>query len=381
MSNLNHQNLFDQLISISILQQADLDFIKVDPRSSKNFNWVIELPRNNCKLIIKQQPHYTTLNHDDRILKEWHVCNFLENEKDLEYASSITSETLYFDNENSILVSKYSDDYISLRSYYENDQSFPNTIAELVGITLAKLHSETRKTQNCHTFMAKFEQGKLHCQLPYPDHLSDYLINRVEPEHLRKIPANAWRFLGVFQHSEEVRKVVEELVLNHRRYCLTHNNTQFHKILISKQWEKSLAKSHDYDRSLIKLVDWEACSWGDPACDLGKAMAGYFLFWLNSMIVHPNIELKKSIQLAAISLENVRPSIASMTKAYIKTYPNILEDYPKFIERVIQFAGLALIYEILALIQSHQETYLNRQDVYFSIAQQLLCRPERFLLV
>ncbi|MEH2145254.1 hypothetical protein [Nostoc sp.] len=301
--------------------------------------------------------------------------------KDLDYASSLTPEVLHFDNSNSILIYKCPNNYITLQSFYENQETFPIAIAELVGTTLAKLHSQTMSSQECYTFLTELEECKLKYQLPYPDYLSDYLVSRIEPESLKKTQALSWRFLGIFQQSEAVREIVTELVLNHRRCCLTHNNSQFHKIFIPRYWEKLVSENQDSYQSLIKIIDWEGCSWGDPACDLGKAILGYFLFWLNSMIVHPAIDIKKSIQLATIPLEVIRTSIVAMTKAYINTYPKILEDYPDFLKRVIQYAGLGLIYQLLTEFQLQLEMALNHQNLYFFIAAQLLCKPEKFLSI
>lgn len=359
---LNYKNLFDYLIDAAICQKQDLDSLKVDV-NSKTFHWLIELNQNQGKLFVKQLPHFSTLDNDVRISKEWKLYNFLQSHKALNYTSSLIPEVLHFDDSNSILIYKCPNDSITLQSFYENQTTFPIALAELVGTTLAKLHSQTMSSQECYTFLTELEECKLNYQLLYPDYLSNYLISRIEPESLKKTQAVCWRFLGIFQQSEAVREIVTELVLNHRHCCLTHNNIQFQKIFIPGHWEKLKSEIQDSDKSLIKIVDWEACNWGDPACDLGKAILGYFLFWLNSMIVHPAIDIKKSIQLATIPLEVVRPSIVAMTKAYINTYPKILEDYPDFLKRVIQFIAL-----------SHQE-------LYFFIAAQLLCKPEKFLSI
>ncbi|MBD1938764.1 hypothetical protein [Microcoleus sp. FACHB-68] len=378
--NLNYKNLFHYLVDAAICQKDDLEYLTID-LSSKASNWVIELPRNLGKLFVKQTPHYSGLYKDIRIWKEWHIYNFLQSDKSLDYVSSLTPELLYFDESNLILIYKFPFDYISLKKYYKNQESLPNFLAELVGTTLAKLHSETINSQQCHTFVSEVSESQLHYQLPYPDYLSDYLVSRIEPESLKKTQAVCWRFLGIFQKSEAVREVVTELVLNHRHCCLTHNNIQFHKIFIPQNWENCVSEIQHSDKSIIKLSDWEAYSWGDPACDLGKAILGYFLLWIDSMIVHPAIEIKKSIQLATIPLEVVRPSIVAMTKAYINTYPKVLEDYPEFIKRVIQFAGLGLIYQLLTEFQLQPQIALNHQNLYFFIAAQLLCKPEKFLSI
>ncbi|MDF5714043.1 MAG: hypothetical protein PUP93_09135 [Rhizonema sp. NSF051] len=377
---LNYKNLFHYLIDAAICQKDDLDALKVDVNST-TFYWVIELTQNQGKLFVKQIPHSSTLVNDIRISTEWKLYNFLQSHKDLDYASSLTTEVLHFDDSNSILIYKCPNDSITLQSFYENQKTFPIVLAELLGATLANLHSQTINSQECYNFLSEFEESKLNYQVPYPDYLSDYLVSRIEPESLKKTQALSWRFLGTFQQTEVVREVVTELVLNHRRCCLTHNNIQFHKILIPSHWDKLVLELQDIDKSLIKIIDWEACSWGDPACDLGKAILGYFLFWLNSMIVHPAIEIKKSIQLATIPLEVVRPSIVAMTKAYINTYPKILEDYPEFLKRVIQFAGLGLIYQLLSEFQFQPQIALSHQNLYFFIAAQLICKPEKFLSI
>ena len=378
--NLKYKNLFHYLVDAAIYQEDDLDNLKID-LSSQASNWVIELPRNLGKVFVKQTPHHSGLYKDIRIWKERHLYNFLQSDNSLDYVSSLTPELQHFDENNLILIYKCPNDYISLKNYYKNQENFPNFLAELVGTTLAKLHSETRNSQQCHTFVSELEESKLNYQLPYPDYLSDYFVSRIEPESLKKSQVVSWGFIGNFQQSEAVKEVVTDLVLNHRHCCLTHNNIQFNNILIPRHWEKLVTETPDSDRSLIKLIDWEAYSWGDPACDLGKAILGYFLLWIDSMIVHPAIEIKKSIQLATIPLEVVRPSLVAMTKAYINTYPKILEDYPEFIKRVIQFAGLGLIYQLLTEFQLQSEMALSHQDIYFFLASQLLCKPEKFLSI
>jgi hypothetical protein len=269
--NLKYKNLFHYLVDAAIYQEDDLEDLKID-LSSQASNWVLELPRNLGKVFVKQTPHHSGLYNDIRIWKEWHIYNFLQSDKSLDYVSSLTPELLHFDENNLILIYKCPTDYISLKKYYKNQEYFPNFLAQLVGTTLAKLHSETINSQQCHTFVSELEECKLNYQLPYPDYLSDYLVSRIEPESLKKTQSVSWRFLGIFQQSEAVREVVTDLVLNHRHCCLTHNNIQFNNILIPRHWEKLVTETPDSDRSLIKLIDWEAYSWGDPACDLGKAI-------------------------------------------------------------------------------------------------------------
>lgn len=170
--NLNPKNLFSYLIDAAICKKDDLKYMKLDVGSSKNFNWVIDLSGNRGKLVVKQNPH-SMLYINGRLHKEWHIYNFLQSNKNLTYASSLTPETIHFDQENSILIYKVPNNYITLENYFKNQINLPNRLSELIGSTLAKLHMKTINFQSCYNFIAQFEEGKLHCQLLY-----NYLCRR-----------------------------------------------------------------------------------------------------------------------------------------------------------------------------------------------------------
>lgn len=162
--------------------------------------------------------------------------------------------------------------------------------------------------------------------------------------------------------------------------CLTLNTLEFSTILISQEWANLSPNKANLPDDLIKFLHWHNYSWGDPANDLGQIVTCYFLLWIKSMLIDSNIDLKESIQSASISLDVIRPLMSAMIKSYVNYYPNILQQYPEFLKRVIQFAGLGLIYQLLREFQFHPQEAINHQEVYFYIAAQLLCKPEKFLL-
>jgi hypothetical protein len=104
-------------------------------------------------------------------------------------------------------------------------------------------------------------------------------------------------------------------------------------------------------------------------------IAGYLLLWLNSIIVHPAINLDQSLRLATVPLELIQPSVVTLTRSYISSFPKILEEYPDFINQIIRFTGLALIYEIIERLQSFK-TFNNQCICILQLAKTLLCRPE-----
>ena len=85
--------------------------------------------------------------------------------------------------------------------------------------------------------------------------------------------------------------------------------------------------------------------------DLGSLIASYLQIWLSSLVVSQSLSIEESLRLATTPLEQLQPAIASLTIAYLKTFPEIIEHRPDFLKRVVQFTGLALIQQIQAMIQ------------------------------
>ncbi|MEH2081620.1 MAG: aminoglycoside phosphotransferase family protein [Nostoc sp.] len=347
----------------------------INSKSSKGKNNLIfltvKLPSGR-QFFIKQDYHYHNSNISNRVKNEWQFQRFLRNCHDLHFASSLNLEIIHFDEGNSILIYECQKDLIDVQSYYISQKAFPTGIAELMGTSLAYLHRETFISKNCYDFMNKIIEGKSCYQFPYPGHLLD----RVAIETLiEEFLPQGFRFLTFYQSSESLRAAVTEVVATYHHCCLTHNNLQLNNILIPIYSEKLLFQAEQSNKTIIKLINWDNCSWGDPAFDLGTAIAGYLLLWLNSLIIHPAILLEQSLQLATIPLEAIQPSIIALTRSYIISFPQVLEECPDFLKRVVQFTGLALIYKIIAMIQSFQD-FNNQGICILQLAKTLLCRPE-----
>ncbi|MDJ0735410.1 MAG: aminoglycoside phosphotransferase family protein [Nostocaceae cyanobacterium] len=376
---LDYQNFFNYLIDTNICKQNELEDIQVQIKDSKTDHWLLNFA-DGSKLVVKQEPAHRIYNSSNMISHEQHIYQLVTSDPNLINISSLLPEIIHFDRDNWILVYKSPADYITLENYYEtlslesdskNGQVFPTSVAELVGTSLAKMHLETINFQNAYkNFMKEVQEEEFLYQFPY----SEYLLDRVWHESLFKFPAEGFRFFDFYQRDDNLRKTVKHLVDHHQRCCLTHNNPQLNKILIPRQWQKRLSEYSD--ENLVQLIDWERSNWGDPACDLGTAIAGYLLAWLNSIAVHPAIKLEQSLQLATIPLEVIRPSMVAMIQTYMQTFSKVVEESSDFLKRVIQFAGLALIYQIVENILSHKD-FNNQGICMLQVAKNLLCQPEK----
>ena len=150
---------------------------------------------------------------------------------------------------------------------------------------------------------------------------------------------------------------------------MTHNDLKLNNILLDNNWEQS-------NKSIVRLIDWERATWGDPAFDLGTLIGSYVQIWLSSLVISNSLTIEESLRLAVTPLEQLQPSIAALTQAYFNQFPEILEHRPDFLQRVVQFAGFALIQRIQAMIQ-YQKSFGNTGITMLQIAKTLLCRPQQ----
>jgi hypothetical protein len=374
--HIKSKNVCQYLIDKNICQQQDVELANVESRPTKEgrskFISLIVKLQSGCQLIIKQSYQFYD-NKNFITYSEYRLIKFLQSFPDLSCSYFLNLTSIYFDDINHILIYKYPKDYINLESYYSKQKAFSTKIAELVGKTLASLHCDTFNSENCFNFLNTASEGQLYYQFPYPAHILD----RLEPETLLKeVPPEGYKFIAIYQRSERLRSSIIKLLADCNNCCLTHNNPQLDNILVPTRWEELLFITKKSDESQIKLINLEQCSWGDPAFDLGTVISGYLLLWLNSLVVHPTIELEKSLQLATIPLEVIQPSILTLTKSYISNFPKVLEKDPNFVIRVVRFTGLALIYKILAMIQSFK-SFDNHCIYMLQLSKSLICSPEK----
>ncbi len=339
------------------------------PRISKNnFNLLVTFA-DNRQLLLKQERN---VNHNDgaphELFQEWLFHQLLQQFPVLGNISAIAPLVVHFDEENSILVRNYLSEYLELATLYHNNEIFPQEIASAIGTTLAGLHRATYNRREYQDFMATAPQGEFR----YGFYNPAQGVGSIGPEIFGTVPTDALKFYALYQQYESLESAIADLAYDWNPCCLTHNDLKLNKILVHSRWEQ-------LDNCLVRLIDWEACSWGDPAFDLGTLLASYLGIWLNSLVVDPTIELEESLNLALTPLEILQPSLIALIRSYVNAFPMILEYRSDFILRVIQFAGLALIHQIQDMITCRK--YFNNAEIcILQVAKSLLTMPEQGVL-
>jgi hypothetical protein len=94
------------------------------------------------------------------------------------------------------------------------------------------------------------------------------------------------------------------------------------------------------------------------------------------LVISQSLDIQEALRLAIVPLEYLQPSITALIQAYFHKFPEIIEHRSDFLKRTIQFAGLALIQQIQAMIQ-YQKSFGNTGICMLQVAKSLLCRPEQ----
>jgi Phosphotransferase enzyme family len=335
--------------------------------SKKNCNLLVTLA-DNRKLLVKQERSINNDGMPHEFFNEWLFHQLLQQFPVLGNISAIASLVLHFDEENSILVRNYLSEYLELAKLYHKNDIFQPEIASSIGTTLAGLHRATFNRREYSDFMATAPQG----QFRYGYYNPAQGIGSISPEIFGTVPTDALKFYVLYQRYESLESAIADLANEWHPCCLTHNDLKLNNILVHSRWEQ-------LDNCLVRLIDWKACSWGDPAFDLGTLLASYLEIWLSSLVVDPTIALEESLHLAIIPLEVIQPSIVALIRAYLNAFPMILEYRRDFLLRVIQFAGLALIHQIQDMITCRK--YFDNADIcMLQVAKNLLTMPEQSVL-
>ncbi|MCF4966884.1 phosphotransferase family protein [Nostoc sp. CMAA1605] len=363
---LSSQNLFEYLTSLNLCTYDEQLTSTVELKAAKNFNLLVTLPKGR-KLLVKQERHNLEGRASGEFLLEWRIHDFLRNFPELEDIRASISEVVYFNSENSIIIFNYLDNYRDLMDFYikESLKFFPVEIAKAVGNALASIH---RMTINREEYREFFQDSDAHLLNQRKLSLNRGL-DRLTPEIFGKVPADGLKFFALYQRYDSLGQAIAELIHAFTPCCLTHNDLKLNNILLSLDWETAS------DDQIIRLIDWERGNWGDPANDLGTVIASYLQIWLYSMVTGKSIAIDESLRLASTPLYVLQPSLRELVNAYLTQFPEILEQRPDFLQRVMQFCGLALITAIQARLQ-YEKSFGNIGICMLQVAKSLLCRPE-----
>jgi 5-methylthioribose kinase len=362
--SLSLKNIITYLKEKNIYETIEHKEDKIEPKSAKNFNLLVTLP-DQSQILVKQERFDREGKAAGEFKREWRIQEFVKKFPEMNNLRGWLPEIIHFDEENSIIIVKYLTDYSNLAEFYGKENIFPPEIASAIGNIIATIHRQTINHQEYQDFFSSKSQN-------VSTKLTQRLIQgltRITPEIFGQVPSDGLKFFTLYQRYDSLGKAIAELNQAFQPCCLTHNDLKLNNLLLADNWQATTDEIVE-----LKLIDWERSGWGDPAFDLGTLIGSYLVIWLQSLVVSKSMEINESLRLAMTPLDILQPSLAALTITYANNFPEIVEYRPDFWQRVMQFAGLALIQSIQSTLQ-YQKSFNNTGICMLQVAKTLLCRP------
>jgi serine/threonine protein kinase len=361
---LDTNNVFEYLTALKYCNVVDRDTSQVTVIPAKNFNLLITFA-DGRNLLIKQELHDDRGETKGEFWAVWRIQRLIKNfPKFGEEISIFLPELLHFDPDNSILVVKYLADYGDLYRYYLKENQFPIEIARSIGQLLGNIHSQTFERTEYQQFLADREDPGI----SYTPIDIIRRLNRITPQVFRIVPQECLQFFKLYQRFPSLSQAIVDLGNSITPSCLVHNDLKINNILLDLNWQ-------DPQSQLIKLIDWERANWGDPAFDLGCILGSYLEIWLDGLAIANALSINESLQLATTPLELLKPSLSILVQSYLAVFSEIISSRPDYLDRAIQFTGLALIQRVEITIDEDR-IFGNRGILMLQVAKQLLCTPQ-----
>ena len=367
---LDTDNVFEYLAKLNYCIVADRATSKTTVIPAKNFNLLISFT-DGRNLLVKQEIHNDRGETAGEFWSAWHMKQTIESFPNLQQRiSSFLPDILHFDPQSSILIVKYLADYGDLYQYYIKERQFPLSIAKSIGQLLATIHSQTFQQTEYHQFWRDRQDTSDATPAMGKNCANDIIrrLARITPQIFGVMPPDCLQFFKLYQRFPSLSQAIADLDRSIDPSCLVHNDLKINNILLALNWEQT-------GSSVIRLIDWERADWGDPAFDLGCILGSYLEIWLDGLLIGNTLSINESLQLATTPLELLQPSLFTLLQFYLEGFPAITTARPDYLDRAIQFAGLALIQRVEITIDEDR-IFGNRGIVMLQVAKQLLCTPQ-----
>jgi len=384
---LGSHNVFCYLVQKNICQPSDVP-LNIEQLIGKNLNLLVNLSaaesagKISARYVVKQGPVGRLGIPKDGFDEEWRFARLLRTHEELATLQALTSEPISYDEENEIIVYRFFERFQDLGDFYSDHQLYPPAIAAAMGVALASFHQATFQRSDylreLDPHSPSLEPGQMH----RPNYHQE--LSHLTPSIFQRVSVDGLKFYQLCQRADDLSQAILHLEAISQRCCLIHGDLKFNNILLHDGWLNwrrqilpgtTSALLLTDDQSVVRFIDWEQWKWGDPAFDIGAIVADYLRAWLKSLMLSRDVDLAVALKLAAVPLETVQPSIQAFLQAYVSQFPEILDVFPDFPDRLFQFAGLGLIRMIQDGLHYH-EPFGTVEKSMLQIAKSLLCQPE-----
>ena len=255
-----------------------------------------------------------------------------------------------YDEHRGVLALEVVADAPDLRTYHLVRGGFPVTPGRLLGRALGTLHRLTSDR----------------AAEPRPAWAPSPLwIHRPDLSVMRDASAAGLQLIKLVQHAPGLPRAIDDLRAGWRPSAVVHLDVKWDNCLLARHPRTGRA-------SVLKLIDWEAASPGDPCWDIGSALGQYLSAWVFSIPVTGAVPPERFPELALHPLEAMHPALRACWAAYVRALGE--PDETARLIRTVRYAAVRLIQTALEAAQMTDQL-TGPLVLHVQLAANMLTRP------
>lgn len=341
-----------QLLPVDDVVNGEVSII---PIQSRNQSFKV-VDRNPYGYFVKQASLATK--HTMTLQREaaWYRVCAVATEPPFTHLHPYLPDYFGYDLDQALLIIALVPNGMSLQTYHRLTHQYPVQIGEWLGQALAACHSIQPNA------LPPQEHRLFQPQLPWM--LTAGLRRPVS--NSAESPAKA-EILDIIHNDSDLLSLLSTLRTQWRAETMIHGDLKWENCLLPR------SKPDDPLTSII-IVDWESCSPGDPAWDVGCILHGYLADWIFSMPISAPHTLDAMVAQAAIPLEQILPTLQTFWQTYCHVmFPpgDVPSDWQN---RCLRFAGARLLQSAYERLQN--ASFVTPHSIYLlQVGSNLLRDP------
>jgi hypothetical protein len=262
-----------------------------------------------------------------------------------------------YDPEEGALVLELLRNAQNLREYHAHRRHFSVRLASAMGEALSTLHSAMKVESIGDGNRQIFSNMS-----PWV-----FSIHRPPLSIMRGISGANVQLIKIVQQFPEFREWLNSLHCGWKKETLIHGDMRWDNWIVC-------AQSNSVRKNILKIVDWEFVSVGDPCWDVGAVFSDYLSFWLLSIPILGESPPDQVIELSRFPLEGMQPAMRSFWWSYVQQMELNTSMAEEWLLRAIRYAAGRLVQTAYEQVQREMQP-LSTTIYLLQLSLNMLRRP------
>jgi aminoglycoside phosphotransferase (APT) family kinase protein len=254
-----------------------------------------------------------------------------------------------YDTQKGLLVIESVRGAETLRALQSASGRFPTRSAAALGRALGLLHRETAIVAAAAPEQAP---GILRIHRPHMD-------------AFREMSAASLELIRIVQQGQGFPEALERVRGSWTPEAFVHGDVK---------WDNCLVVSEGAVGEMVKLIDWEMATVGDPGWDIGSALSAYLSFWIFSIPTTGEMPPERFPELAVHPLDSMKPALNACWNAYSDVLEGSASEAEARLVHAVELAAARLVQTGFEVTQAQQQLW-GSVVLHLQLAQNMLERP------